>query len=114
MNPLEENPTARKRAYQAFWIISLIVGATQVGFATAEAPTPTWLKVVLGVLPFVGAAIGYTAQVNVSEKVPPAGGGGVQPFKANELGVFETSWVVALAAIIIVICGLVWLIQNLS
>ena len=65
MNPLDSNPRARKLSYQVFWVVSLVVGAAQVAFATLEAGTPAFLKVCLAVLPFVGAAIGYTAQVNV-------------------------------------------------
>lgn len=65
MNPLQTNPTARRIAYQVFWAVSLLVGAVQVGFAAVDgATTPTWLTVALSVLPFVGAAIGYTAQAN--------------------------------------------------
>ena len=66
MNPLEQNPAARKIAYQIFWTVSLLVGMIQVGFAAAQADTPTWLTVALSVLPFLGAAIGYTAQANVN------------------------------------------------
>ena len=70
-NPLEEYPKARKRAYQVFWGASLAVGSAQIGFATAEAPVPTWLKVALAVLPFVGAGIGYTAQANTATGYDP-------------------------------------------
>lgn len=67
MNPLEEYPKARRRVYQAFWAASLVVGTAQVGFLTSETPTPAWLDVALGVLPFVGAGIGYTASSNVNK-----------------------------------------------
>lgn len=65
MNPLESNPTARRRTYQVFWIVGLILGATQVGYAAADAGQPTWLTVTLAVFAFLGAGVGYTAARNV-------------------------------------------------
>ena len=71
MNPLNDYPNARRIAYQAFWTVSLLVGAAHVGYGAVDgATTPTWLTVALSVLPFVGAGIGYTAQVNVTEYDP--------------------------------------------
>lgn len=64
MNPLESNPTARRRTYQVFWIVSLILGATQVGYAAADAGQPVWLTVALAVFAFLGVGIGYTAARN--------------------------------------------------
>lgn len=70
MNPLESNPRARLIAYQVFWVVALLLGATQVGYATLEQPAPAWLKVALSVLAFVGAGIGYTAAHNVETQPP--------------------------------------------
>ena len=66
MNPLESNPAARRRTYQAFWIVGLLLGATQVGYAAADAGQPTWLTVALAVFAFLGVGIGYTAARNVT------------------------------------------------
>ena len=64
MNPLNDYPKARRIAYQVFWTVSLLIGAAHVGFQSADVGVPEWLTVALSVLPFVGAAIGYTAQAN--------------------------------------------------
>jgi hypothetical protein len=130
MNPLEESPVARKRAYQVFWVVSLLVGAAQVGFAAADATTPTWLKVTLSVLPFVGAAIGYTAQANVTPAPVVAQPDqvflvedGVADVGAldrldgvgrdvDERGAVDTGVLIAVAAILFIICAAVWLFQQ--
>jgi hypothetical protein len=121
MNPLEQNPAARRIAYQVFWVISLIAGATQIGFATADAVTPTWLLVVLSILPFLGAAIGYTAQANISPttvaETPPENRGfvdGADPYglgAPDERGAFDTGLLIGLACILFIICAIVWLVQ---
>jgi hypothetical protein len=115
VNPLEESPVARKRAYQVFWVVSLIAGATQIGFATAKAETPTWLLVALSILPFLGAAIGYTAQANVTPAPIKA-----QPDQVflvedhpDERGAYDTgSLLIALACIVVIAVGVVWLIRS--
>jgi hypothetical protein len=118
MNPLEQNPRARRIAYQVFWTVSLVVGCVQVGFAAAKADQPTWLLVVLSILPFLGAAIGYTAQANVTaapivaqpdqvilvEDTPPV----------DERGAYDaSSLLVALACIVVIAVGVVWLVHSL-
>ncbi len=70
MNPLSEHPAVRRRVYAGFWLASLALGGTQVGYAAAQAGQPTWLTVALSVYAFLGAGIGYTAQANVTEYDP--------------------------------------------
>jgi hypothetical protein len=70
MNPLNDHPKARRIAYQVFWTVSLAVGASNIGFQSADVEVPVWVTVALSVLPFVGAGIGYTAQANVTEYDP--------------------------------------------
>lgn len=53
--------TYRAYVYAAFGLVSLIVGAFQVGYAALSVPNPDWLTVALAVVPFLGAGIGYTA-----------------------------------------------------
>lgn len=65
MNPLAQNPDARRRVYTGFWLVGLVLGGTQVGYAAAESGQPTWLTVALAVYAFLGAGVGYTAQANV-------------------------------------------------
>lgn len=55
----------RKPLYAVYGVIVLAEGATQVGYATADAGTPTWLKVMIAVTSFVGAGVGFTAAANV-------------------------------------------------
>jgi hypothetical protein len=114
VNPLEQNPRARQVAYQVFWVASLIVGAVQVGFAAANAASPTWLLVVLSVLPFIGAGIGYTAQANVNPYTTPKHAAGPQdPDRLPERGAYDThSLLIALACIVVIAVGVVWLVRS--
>lgn len=48
---------ARAWVYGAFSVVSLAVGAAQVGYAAIPADAPDWLRVALAVVPFVGAGI---------------------------------------------------------
>lgn len=54
----------RKPLYAVYGVIVLAEGATQVGYATADASTPTWLKVAIAVTSFIGAGVGFTAAAN--------------------------------------------------
>ena len=54
----------RKPIYQAFAALGLVIGATQVGFAAAEAGQPVWLNVALAVYAFLGAGGFAVAQAN--------------------------------------------------
>ena len=52
---------ARVYVYTVIGVLSLAVGAVQVGYAAIEAPNPDWLTVALAVVPFLAAGLGYTA-----------------------------------------------------
>lgn len=52
---------ARAAVYGVYGGIGLGLGATQVGFAAAEAGQPVWLTVSMAVFAFIGTGIGYTA-----------------------------------------------------
>lgn len=58
--------------YTIFSLLSLGVGATQIGYAAAETGQPTWLTVTIAVTTFVGAGIGYTAATNTQTDNHPA------------------------------------------
>lgn len=47
--------------YGSIALISLVIGAVQVGYAALEAPQPDWLTVALAVVPFLAAGLGATA-----------------------------------------------------
>lgn len=59
----------RKPLYRIYALLGLGLGATQVGFAAAEAGQPVALTVSLAVYAFIGTGIGFVAQRNT-----PAGG----------------------------------------
>lgn len=65
MNPLSNNPAARKAVYLVFWLVGLVLGALTAGYGAADAAAPEHLDVALAVYAFLGAAVGYTAQSNV-------------------------------------------------
>lgn len=54
----------RKPLYRIYALVGLGLGATQVGFAAAEAGQPVWITVALAVYGFVGAGVGFVAQRN--------------------------------------------------
>lgn len=64
MNRVAIPEKARAVVYTIFGILGLGIGATQVGYAAAEAGQPTWLTVSLAVYAFLGTGIGYTAATN--------------------------------------------------
>lgn len=58
--------------YAVYALLGLALGATQVGFASANAGQPVWLTVALAVFAFVGTGIGYTAASNTPTVDPGA------------------------------------------
>lgn len=57
-------PEVRKPIYAIYAILGVLLGATQVAYAAAEAGQPVWLTVALAVFAFVGTALGFTAAAN--------------------------------------------------
>lgn len=64
MNPLADKPSLRKKIYSAFWLVGLLLGAIQVGYASDEGADPDWIVPALAVYAFVGTGVGYTASQN--------------------------------------------------
>lgn len=60
------SPTVRRYVYFGFALLSLALGAIQVGFATADVGIPLWVAVTVSVSSFVGAQVGFTAGTNVN------------------------------------------------
>lgn len=58
---------ARKVVYAVFSLLGLVLGAVQVGFATATDGQPVWLTTALAVYAFLGGALGFTARANVGD-----------------------------------------------
>lgn len=54
----------RTKLYLVYALLALALGATQVGFASANAGQPTWLTVAIAVFVFIGAGFGFTAASN--------------------------------------------------
>ena len=67
MNPLSENPGARKAVYTVLWAVGLLLTAAQVWVGATDASQPSWLAGALAVYPAVAAYVGYTAQQNITE-----------------------------------------------
>lgn len=63
-NVVIESPRTRNIAYKVTAWLGLALGATQVGFLSAQATQPLWLTVALGVYGFVAMGIGFTAASN--------------------------------------------------
>lgn len=64
MNPLADRPDLRKKVYSVFWLVGLLLGAIQVGYATDEGSDPDWILPSLAVYAFLGTGVGYTAAQN--------------------------------------------------
>jgi CHASE2 domain-containing sensor protein len=54
----------RSIAYVVYAVLGLILGAVQVGYASAQAGQPVWLTVAFPVFAFLGAGFGFTANAN--------------------------------------------------
>lgn len=64
------SPALRSKLYAVYAVLALVLGAVQVGFASADAGQPTWLTTTLAVFVFVGAGLGFTAQANTPTDRP--------------------------------------------
>lgn len=73
---------ARGIIYTIFGLLGLAIGATQVGYAAAEAGQPVWLTVTLAVYAFVGTGIGYTAASNTP--AAPSEPGVIEDYEPGE------------------------------
>lgn len=65
MNPLANNPTARKYVYLLFWLAGLVIGALQVAYGAADnTEVPQAVDIASAVYVFLGIGVGYTAAQN--------------------------------------------------
>lgn len=62
----------RKPIYGAFAVVSVLIGAIQVGIAAVGSENPEWLLVVLAVFPFLATAVGFTASANTNNDLDVA------------------------------------------
>jgi len=56
----------RQRVYAAYALVIVALGATQVGYVTAQAAQPTWLAIAVDVVAYLGVAIGVMAASNIT------------------------------------------------
>lgn len=59
-------PSTRAVVYRLYAVVGLLLGATQVGFSSADVGQPTALTVALAVFAFIGTGLGFTASANTS------------------------------------------------
>lgn len=64
-------PHIRVWIYALIGVVSLAVGAFQVGYAALDASNPDWLTVALAVVPFLAAGLGYTAATHTPSPEAP-------------------------------------------
>ena len=60
----------RQAAYAVYALLGVVIGAVQVGFASAELGQPVWLTVSLAVYAFLGTAFGIVAVGNTVAAKP--------------------------------------------
>lgn len=71
MNPLADNPKARKIVYTVLWAVGLVLTVAQVYVgAVPGTDQPAWLTGALAVYPVIGAYVGYQASKNTPEGIP--------------------------------------------
>lgn len=63
----------RQRVYAAYALVIVALGATQVGFVTAQIAQPVWLTVALATAAYLGVAIGAMAASNTPTPAPKYG-----------------------------------------
>lgn len=117
-NPLEEYPVLRQWAYRVVWFVGLVLGGVQIWFATTGTPAPDWLLPALAVLAYVSIATNYTADRNVAPTTPAetpleARGYVEEPGRHREVGAFDNGVLIALAAIVIIVAGLIFIVRAL-
>lgn len=61
---LSDYPGVRRVLYVVSFVVGLVLGGCQVGFAAADATQPAWLTVAFAVYGFAGAYLGITAATN--------------------------------------------------
>lgn len=70
MNPLNEHPELRKKAYLVQWVVNgvlAVAGAYFVATGVSADDLPSWYLTVLGVGPVLWSYLGLTAQQNVDQ-----------------------------------------------
>jgi hypothetical protein len=67
--PLEEFPNIRKWTFRVMWIAVVLVGALQIGWQAQTGSTPSWIITALAVLGYLGGAIGFTADRNLTRQM---------------------------------------------
>lgn len=60
----------RKRVYVTFAVVGILIGATQVGFASAGLALPVAVIVAKGIYAYLGVAVGAVAASNVAPRKP--------------------------------------------
>ena len=61
----------RKVVYAVYAVVAFVLGATQVGYATAGEGQPEWLQVAFAVLGYTGLALGVLATANTPRQDEP-------------------------------------------
>lgn len=64
MNSLNFPPKVRAKLYLVSFLVGIALGAIQVGYQSADAGFPVWLKVALSVYAFLAATLGLQAAAN--------------------------------------------------
>jgi hypothetical protein len=106
------------------WVVGLVLGAITVYTTTTEAnDTPGWLVAASAVLGYISIATNYTADRNVAPttlaETPPEDRGyepqaGVaDPYGLDERGEGGVQILYIVAAIVVIIVGVIWLINAL-
>lgn len=104
MNPLQSiPPKVRQVAYLVAALAGVVLGALQVGYASADAPQPTWVDVAFDVLGYLVVALGLTAASNLPSYEDVVEGDAPAPDVRGRHELGHTSLVTALIVVALVL-----------
>lgn len=100
-------PNVRAALYWISFIVGIALGATQVGYQSAEAGFPIWLKVALSVYAFLAGVLGLTAASNTPSYADVVEGDAAPPPERGAVDAVTVLVVVLVVVLIFVLLGFI-------
>ena len=100
-------PNVRSALYWISFVVGIGLGATQVGYQSAEAGFPVWLKVSLSVYAFLAATLGLTAASNTPSYTDVVEGDAKPPREVGASDLVVLAAVGLLALVILIAAGVI-------
>lgn len=104
-------PKVRQGLYWGSFIVGITLGAIQVGFQSAEAGFPVWLKVALSVYAFLAATLGLTAASNTPAPASGVNRAAAEGYHRGHRGATDAVTVLVVAVLVILVLVLLGFIR---